>query len=206
MTTTARPATGSPPTPRSAPRSVSRCVSIIQGRHLDFCQYGAGFFSILLLAFHHCNLRCNAMLQIRPKCQLWSDSADAFLRISKYRVTFQCGATIEKDGGCNHMICKNQACKADFCWVCLGPWEPHGSSWYNCNRCGDTTNNKYFLFQQIFSRYDEDEAKSNRDSQEKSRAALQRYLFYCNRWAHILVLTRYRRWLKFCFIKSRILN
>ena len=66
------------------------------------------FYSI---AFHHCNLRCNAMLQIRPKCQLWSDSADAFLRISKYRVTFQCGATIEKDGGCNHMICKNQSCK-----------------------------------------------------------------------------------------------
>ena len=30
-------------------------------------------------------------------------------------------------------------------------------------------------------RYDEDEAKSNRDNQEKSRAALQRYLFYCNR-------------------------
>ena len=24
----------------------------------------------------------------------------------------------------------------DFCWVCLGPWEPHGSSWYNCNRYG----------------------------------------------------------------------
>ena len=75
----------------------------------------------------------------------------------------QCHATIEKDGGCNHMICKNQACKADFCWVCLGPWEPHGSSWYNCNR------------------YDEDEAKTNRDSQEKSRSMLQRYLFYCNR-------------------------
>ena len=56
--------------------------------------------------------------------------------------------TIEKDGGCNHMICKNQNCKADFCWVCLGPWEPHGSSWYNCNR------------------YDEDEAKKARDSQE----------------------------------------
>merc|ERR1712032_1559749 len=32
------------------------------------------------------------------------------------------------------MICKNQGCKADFCWVCLGPREPHGSSWYNCNR------------------------------------------------------------------------
>ena len=30
-------------------------------------------------------------------------------------------------------------------------------------------------------RYDEDEAKSNRDNQEASRSALQRYLFYCNR-------------------------
>lgn len=28
------------------------------------------------------------------------------------------------------MVCKNQNCKADFCWVCLGPWDPHGSSWY----------------------------------------------------------------------------
>ncbi|KAK3604434.1 hypothetical protein CHS0354_013834 [Potamilus streckersoni] len=76
----------------------------------------------------------------------------------------KCHVTIEKDGGCNHMICKNQNCKADFCWVCLGPWEPHGSSWYNCNR------------------YDEDAAKQARDAQERSRAALQRYLFYCNRY------------------------
>ncbi|WAR00510.1 ARI1-like protein [Mya arenaria] len=76
----------------------------------------------------------------------------------------KCHVTIEKDGGCNHMICKNQNCKADFCWVCLGPWEPHGSSWYNCNR------------------YDEDDAKKARDNQERSRCQLQRYLFYCNRY------------------------
>lgn len=42
--------------------------------------------------------------------------------------------TIEKDGGCNHMVCKNTSCRMEFCWICLGPWEPHGSSWYNCNR------------------------------------------------------------------------
>lgn len=76
----------------------------------------------------------------------------------------KCHATIEKDGGCNHMVCKNQNCKADFCWVCLGPWEPHGSSWYNCNR------------------FEEMEAKAARDAQEKSRMNLQRYLFYCNRY------------------------
>ena len=52
--------------------------------------------------------------------------------------------------------------------MCLGPWEPHGSSWYNCNR------------------YDEDEAKVNRADQENSRSALQRYLFYCNRYMNHL--------------------
>ncbi|VDO97102.1 unnamed protein product [Soboliphyme baturini] len=96
----------------------------------------------------------------------------------------KCHVTIEKDGGCNHMTCKNQCCKMEFCWVCLGPWEPHGSSWYSCNR------------------YDDAAAKAARDAQEvdvishvshwtrsivcvffqRSRAALQRYLHYCNRY------------------------
>ena len=70
----------------------------------------------------------------------------------------------EKNGGCNHLICKNQACKHEFCWVCLGAWEPHGSSWYNCNR------------------FNEDDAKKARDDQERSRAALQRYLHYYKRY------------------------
>ncbi|KAI9586105.1 E3 ubiquitin-protein ligase ariadne-1-like [Glossina fuscipes] len=76
----------------------------------------------------------------------------------------KCNVTIEKDGGCNHMVCKNQNCKHDFCWVCLGSWEPHGSSWYNCNR------------------YDEDEAKAARGAQEKLRSSLSRYLHYYNRY------------------------
>lgn len=62
------------------------------------------------------------------------------------------------------MVCRNQSCKADFCWVCLGPWEPHGSSWYNCNR------------------FDENAAVKARTAQEVSRAMLQRYLHYCNRY------------------------
>uniref|UniRef100_A0A158R583 RBR-type E3 ubiquitin transferase n=1 Tax=Syphacia muris TaxID=451379 RepID=A0A158R583_9BILA len=76
----------------------------------------------------------------------------------------KCQVTIEKDGGCNHMTCKNAACKMEFCWMCLGPWEPHGSSWYSCNRYDDTL------------------AKQARDAQERSRAALQRYLHYYNRF------------------------
>lgn len=84
-----------------------------------------------------------------------------------------CRATIEKDGGCNHMVCRSSSCKHEFCWVCLGPWEPHGSSWYNCNR------------------FKEEDAKKARDSQERSRQALQRYLFYCNRYMNHLQNLRF---------------
>ncbi len=45
----------------------------------------------------------------------------------------KCHATIEKSGGCNHMVCRNTSCKAEFCWVCLGPWDPHGTSWLVIN-------------------------------------------------------------------------
>jgi len=114
----------------------------------------------------HDPVRCHLIKKWIKKCD--DDSETSNWISANTKECPKCSATIEKDGGCNHMICKNQACKADFCWVCLGPWEPHGSSWYNCNR------------------YDEDEAKSNRDNQEKSRAALQRYLFYCNRYMNHL--------------------
>ncbi|MGH0115362.1 UNVERIFIED_CONTAM: hypothetical protein FKN15_006790 [Acipenser sinensis] len=45
--------------------------------------------------------------------------------------------------------------------------------WYNCNR------------------YNEDDAKAARDAQERSRAALQRYLFYCNRYMNHMQSLRF---------------
>ena len=38
------------------------------------------------------------------------------------------------------------------------------------------------LYRYNCNRYDETEAKAARDAQEKSRSALQRYLFYCTRY------------------------
>jgi len=110
----------------------------------------------------HDPVRCTWLKKWIKKCD--DDSETSNWIAANTRECPKCHVTIEKDGGCNHMVCKNQNCKADFCWVCLGPWEPHGSSWYNCNR------------------YDEDEAKNAREAQEKSRSALARYLFYCNRY------------------------
>lgn len=76
----------------------------------------------------------------------------------------KCVSTIEKNGGCNHMTCRK--CKHEFCWMCMGVWSEHGTSWYSCNR------------------YEEKSGTDARDAQAKSRLALDRYLFYYNRFAN----------------------
>lgn len=94
----------------------------------------------------------------------------------------KCHVTIEKDGGCNHMVCRNQNCKAEFCWVCLGPWEPHGSAWWVQKRGGKARQPRENLHRVLnwtlwhrcpryrynCNRYNEDDAKAARDAQEVS--------------------------------------
>jgi len=51
-----------------------------------------------------------------------------------------CHKYIEKNQGCNHMTCRKEAggCGYEFCWICLGEWKPHGSSWYECKKYNPT--------------------------------------------------------------------
>lgn len=76
----------------------------------------------------------------------------------------KCNSTIEKNGGCNHMTCRK--CKHEFCWMCMGLWSEHGTSWYSCNR------------------FEEKSGSEARDAQAKSRISLERYLHYYNRYAN----------------------
>lgn len=48
----------------------------------------------------------------------------------------------------------------------MGPWSEHGNAWYNCNR------------------FDEKSGQDARTEQQKSRAQLERYLHYFNRYAN----------------------
>ncbi|KAF9792526.1 RING-5 domain-containing protein [Thelephora terrestris] len=110
----------------------------------------------------HRPLICTVSKLWSQKCR--DDSETANWIKSNTKECSKCQSTIEKDGGCNHMTCKK--CKYEFCWVCMGPWSEHGTAWYSCNR------------------YDEKDSIDARDAQSKSRASLERYLHYYNRWAN----------------------
>ncbi|EGT47606.1 hypothetical protein CAEBREN_15615 [Caenorhabditis brenneri] len=70
----------------------------------------------------------------------------------------QCLTAIEKNGGCNRILCRNKKCMFEFCWLCMKSWAIHGYS--ACN---------------IFT----EEAEKKRVD---SRAELLRLQFYLNRF------------------------
>ncbi|KAI8051364.1 uncharacterized protein B0P05DRAFT_562427 [Gilbertella persicaria] len=71
----------------------------------------------------------------------------------------QCFATIEKNGGCNHMTCKK--CQYQFCWLCLKNWSSHQNS-YQCNRFAGEQNKVH----------------------SESKSSIERYLHYFTRYTN----------------------
>lgn len=105
---------------------------------------------------------CSLVKRWMKKCE--DDSETANWISANTKECPKCGSTIEKNGGCNHMTCRK--CRNEFCWMCMGIWSEHGTSWYNC------------------SRYEEKSGLDARDAQAKSRQSLERYLHYYNRFAN----------------------
>ncbi|KAI7863140.1 hypothetical protein BDF14DRAFT_1876392 [Spinellus fusiger] len=73
-----------------------------------------------------------------------------------------CQTAIEKNGGCNHMICKK--CEHHFCWVCMRSWNSHNSNAYNCNQ------------------YQGNEVTNNKEQQNAAKRNLDRYQHYYSRY------------------------
>jgi len=74
----------------------------------------------------HAPCSCEELAKWMVKCR--DDSETYNWLMSNTKACPKCATSIEKNGGCNHMTCKNSSCKFEFCWVCLGPWKDHSGS------------------------------------------------------------------------------
>ena len=126
------------------------------------CDCGQRFCFGCGLAEDHQPAPCDLVRKWLKKCA--DDSETANWISANTKECPKCVSTIEKNGGCNHMTCRT--CKYEFCWMCMGLWSEHGTSWYSCNR------------------FEEKSGAQARDAQAKSRVSLERYLHYYNRYAN----------------------
>uniref|UniRef100_A0A7N0V8N8 RBR-type E3 ubiquitin transferase n=1 Tax=Kalanchoe fedtschenkoi TaxID=63787 RepID=A0A7N0V8N8_KALFE len=92
-----------------------------------------------------------------------SDTGNAEWMLANSKPCPACHKSIEKNQGCNHMVCQ---CGHHFCWICLGPWTEH-KDYYSCNRY-ETKDQKFFN--------EESERKMAKISWKKYNHFYQRWL------------------------------
>ena len=108
---------------------------------------------------YHAPVDCSTIKDWKQKCE--DDSETANYMTAHTKDCPKCNVCIEKNGGCNHMQCYK--CKHDFCWVCLGDWSAHGTSYYECSKYKET-------------------GKEEDANKTSARTALEKYIFYFQRW------------------------
>ncbi|GFT73477.1 e3 ubiquitin-protein ligase ariadne-1 [Nephila pilipes] len=127
----------------------------------------------------HDPITCRLLKKWEKKCH--DDSATLNWIAANTKKCPCCNVRIEKDGGCNHMVCKNQNCKFEFCWLCLRAWNSHEFQWDRCNR------------------YNEEISRSK----EQSRSALDKYLFYYDRYMNHVKSLKFENEL-YTFVEEKI--
>ncbi|KAH7708929.1 ubiquitin-conjugating enzyme E2-binding protein 1 [Aphelenchoides avenae] len=138
------------------------CGRIVEVSHTDTrpitCDCGYTFCFFCSHAWHD-PVGCDLLKKWLKKC-----SETANWSNTQTEACPNCQLAVVKDAGSDHMMCGNVSCRFEFCPICLGPWSRNG-----CDAC---------------SHYDDTEIKRARNSQERSRAALRRYLHYYNRYLY----------------------
>ncbi|KAK3787917.1 hypothetical protein RRG08_008051 [Elysia crispata] len=124
------------------------------------CQACGAIFCFKCGLNYHAPTDCAVVKKWLTKCE--DDSETANYISAHTKDCPRCHVCIEKNGGCNHMQCPS--CKCDFCWMCLGDWNNHGSEYYEC------------------SRYKENPNIAHESMHVQAREALKKYLFYYGRW------------------------
>lgn len=124
------------------------------------CNHCEASFCFSCGSNYHAPVDCSAMKLWTQKLE--DDSETANYMVANTKDCPKCNVCIEKNGGCNHMHCYK--CGYDFCWMCLGDWASHGSSYYECSKYKENPN------------IGQETAKTN------ARNALEKYLHYFQRW------------------------
>ncbi|CAF1066519.1 unnamed protein product [Adineta ricciae] len=78
----------------------------------------------------HDPIKCVLLSQWNKK--LFDDTQTIVWLKVNTKICPKCRVNIEKNGGCNHMTCRN--CTHEFCWICFGKWATHTE----CNRYDDS--------------------------------------------------------------------
>jgi hypothetical protein len=110
---------------------------------------------------------CDNLSKWLEKCGNESETANWILANTKKCPL--CTVRIEKNQGCNHMVCRNKGCKHEFCWICLGPWADHGQStggYYKCNKFSAAA------------------PEAGASDAARAKAELDKYLFYYQRYTN----------------------
>jgi len=85
----------------------------------------------------HAPANCEQVKDWQKKCQ--DDSETVHWIGANTKDCPRCSVPVEKNGGCNHMTCRN--CGYEWCWLCLRPWKGH-NDYYTCNRFEKTQKKK----------------------------------------------------------------
>eukprot|EP00753_Platysulcus_tardus_P012834 PLAT3553.20.p1 GENE.PLAT3553.20~~PLAT3553.20.p1 ORF type:complete len:512 (-),score=231.83 PLAT3553.20:133-1668(-) len=115
-----------------SPRGCENAIEGSGGTLTVHCSCGFSF-CFRCLEEDHAPASCSDVAEWFEKCRNESETAHWILANTK--LCPRCPARIEKNQGCNHMVCRS--CRHEFCWLCLGDWEEHGATtggFYRCNR------------------------------------------------------------------------
>lgn len=148
------------PSSTSCSNAVLLLESAIKGQNTEV-ECGCGFkfcFGCATSLGHHKPIKCTVLKAWLKKC---ADDSETYNWLNvNTKDCPKCGVPIEKNGGCNHMSCKNVSCQHHFCWICLGPFADYN---HGCNRYSG-------------------EEEGEEIKKLESRTSLERYLFYYHRY------------------------
>ena len=73
------------------------------------------------------------------------------------------------------MTCKKDAggCGYEFCWICLGEWKPHGTSWYKCEKYNQNDVEKQKEKMRMDAKYELEKYANYFDSYSQEENALK---------------------------------